>query len=195
MQLLYTPASPFARKALIIAHELDLQLPAIVVAPLERSDPLHAQNPLGRVPALICDDGFVLMDSPVICEYLLSLRPNSLLPAAGSQRWRVLRLQALADGIMDSAVSRVQELRRPSEQQSPEWLERRTQQIERTLGFLEDHPEDLAEWNLGTIASVCAWEYLAFRMPDLEWAKRFPKLASVLSAFQGLPTVGPSRPQ
>jgi glutathione S-transferase len=195
MQLLYTPASPFARKALIIAHELGLELPTQVVAPLESSDPLHLQNPLGRVPALICDDGFVLMDSPVICEYLLSLCPNSLLPSAGSQRWRILRLHALADGIMDSAVSRVQELRRPSEQRSPEWLERRTQQIERTLRFLEDHPEELTDWNLGTIALVCAWEYLEFRMPEFEWAQKFSKLAYALANFRVRPSVEPSRPR
>jgi glutathione S-transferase len=195
MKLLCTPASPFARKALVVARELGLSLETQVVAPLDSSDPLHSQNPLGRVPALICDDGFVLVDSPVICEYLLSLKPNSLLPTQGFQRWQTLRLQALADGIMDSAVSRVFELRRPSEQQSQEWLERRIQQIDRTLAFIEANCQELADWNLGTLSLVCAWDYLEFRMPDMQRPDRYLKLAAALKVWQLRPSVVATKPQ
>ena len=125
MQLFYSPNSPYARKARIIIHELDLTSrveEAIVSLPADAK--LRAVNPLGKIPALLLDDGSVIYDSPVICEYLDELGggkffPRASLLKAAEGRWRALTLQALGDGLADAVVRRNQEMRLPEERRSP----------------------------------------------------------------------------
>ena len=178
MKLFYSPASPYARKvrALAIEAGLDAALELVTSMPLEEADPLHRVNPLGRVPALVSQEGHLLVDSPVICEYLDSLQNSGLYPK-GQQRWAALNLQALADGLMDSAVPWRQELLRPESQRSEEWLRRRETQVVHTLAYLESNPTGLQDWNIGTLALACAWDYLLFRFSDRDWAGEFVELA------------------
>jgi len=177
MKLFYSPASPYARKvrALAIEAGLDEAIELVSAMPLEAGDPLHLVNPLGRVPALVCEDGFLLVDSPVICEYLDSLQSSHLYPT-GRSRWVALRLQALGDGIMDSAVPWRQELLRPESQRSAEWLQRRQTQVVSTLAFLDSDPSALEPWTIGSLTVACAWDYLIFRFPEHDWAGRFRSL-------------------
>ncbi len=107
MKLYYSATSPYVRKCLVSAHELGLRerielLPA-APHPVNRDRALIVCNPLGKVPTLVTDDGTVLYDSHVICEYLNALGDGRLLPEA-SARWPVYRDQALADGLLDAAV-------------------------------------------------------------------------------------------
>src|SRR3954454_3739432 len=121
MQLRHIPASPFARKVLVFAHEKGLADQIELVPTDPRTDPtLGSENPLRLIPTLIGDDGFVVFDSPVICDYLEMLRPApQLTPAAPAARLRAMRLQAAADGICDAAVARRQEGLRPDGERSP----------------------------------------------------------------------------
>src|ERR1700680_4686212 len=77
MKLRHNPASPYARKVMVCAHELGLagkiELLNTAVSPVETNATLAAENPLMKIPALVTDDGQVLFDSPVICEYLDSV--------------------------------------------------------------------------------------------------------------------------
>ena len=110
MKLRSSPTSPYVRKVLVTLAETGQQdrVEAISTNPWDPATDLPRFNPLGKVPALILDDGVVLVDSPVICEYLDSLHDGDrLFPAAGPARWRVLRQQALADGILDAAILRL----------------------------------------------------------------------------------------
>lgn len=112
MKLYYAPASPFVRKVNIFAMEvgLDKQIEWIITNPWQEEDKLTAENPLSKIPTLITDDGKVLYDSRVICEYLDSLHNGKkLIPAEDAQRWATLRLQAHADGILDSGIIRFME--------------------------------------------------------------------------------------
>src|SRR5664279_571694 len=108
MKILYSAASPFVRKCLVAAHELGqagrIELVPAAAHPVNRDPSIVAHNPLGKVPTLITDDGAVLYDSRVICEYLNALGDGGLIPREGPQRWQVLTAQSLADGIMDAAV-------------------------------------------------------------------------------------------
>src|SRR5271168_569719 len=108
MKIFYNPASPFVRKCLICAQELGvfdrLELVPAVAHPVNRDPSLVAVNPLAKLPTLVTDEGAVLYDSRVICEYLNSLGDGRLLPARGAARWQVLVDQSLADGMMDAAV-------------------------------------------------------------------------------------------
>ncbi len=128
MKLFYSPASPFARKCRVIVHELGLKLEEISVNPIGNEE-LRRVNPLGKVPALVLDDGSALIDSAVICEYLNDLGGGRFFPGTspwrgGSGRWRALGLQALADGMADAAVALMQQRRLPEERRNDETMAR-----------------------------------------------------------------------
>src|SRR5215468_5822511 len=140
MQLFYTANSPYARKARIIIHELDLEARIKQVAVTLPADAkLRAINPLGKIPAMLLDDGSVIYDSPVICEYLDELGQGKFFPRASmfreaQGRWRALTLQALGDGLADAVVRRNQKLRLPEEKRPPEVIKRQTASIKAAFG-------------------------------------------------------------
>src|ERR1041385_103436 len=109
MKLYTNPASPFARKCRVVAHELGVKLEEIVVNARD-DESLRAINPLKKIPALVLDDGSTLFDSPVICEYLNEAGGGNFSARAPlwrrvSGRGRPLGLRALGDGIRDAAVA------------------------------------------------------------------------------------------
>jgi glutathione S-transferase len=91
-------------------------------------------NPLGRIPALILDDETCVFDSPVIAEYADSLNDSPILIPRDSAvaRMRVKRWEALADGIMDSAVAVRTERIRPQERQEADNVTRNNDAISRS---------------------------------------------------------------
>ena len=124
MKLYYSSTSPFVRKVNIFAIEagLDKQIEWVTTNPWQAEDKLTAENPLSKIPTLVTDDEQVIFDSPVICEYLDSLhQTEKLIPQEGNARWQVLRLQALADGILDAGILRFMEHKRVAENQSVDW--------------------------------------------------------------------------
>ena len=148
MKLRYSPASPYVRKCLALAHEAGLA-GRIDLVPTVTADPcsgLANDNPLGKIPALATDDGQVLFDSPVICEYLDSLHGGGkFLPPAGPARWTALRRQALADGLLDAALLRRYESARPADEQSPGWHDKQKAVITRALDALEAEADRLGD--------------------------------------------------
>ena len=196
MKLFYAPASPYSRKVRALAIEAGLAeaIELVPALPLDAADPLHLINPLGRVPTLVCEDTFWLVDSPVICEYLDSLNSSGLYPPVGKSRWRALRLQALGDGIMDSAVSWVQELRRVESERAQEWLDRRELQVKTTLAYLESDLSQLEDWSIGTLALACAWEYLNFRLTETSWIDNFPGISRWADKLADRPCLAKTRP-
>lgn len=173
MQLYYSPTSPYARKVRIVAIEkgLDGAIERVDATPWPEPTAVATHNPLGKVPALVLGTGEALFDSPVICEYLDILGGGTpLIPAEGARRWAVLRTQAVADGVMDAAVSIVLERRRDVAQQSSAAIERAAKAIRRSVGWLgsEIAVEPIAAFDLGRIAAAVAVGYLHFRLPDLD---------------------------
>ena len=200
MKIFYSAASPFVRKCLVAALELGLsdrieRIPA-AAHPIERDRTIVAHNPLGKVPTLITDDGTVLFDSRVICEYLNDLGDGSLLPREGPERWRVLVEQSLADGICDAAVlARYETAMRPEALRWTDW----------TAGQLEKVASGLAEFearavafgdrvDLGTIAVGCALGYLDFRFASLGWRDAHPNAAAWFEWFGGRDSMVATRP-
>ena len=199
MKLRYAPTSPYVRKVLAIAFESGIEsrierLPAMVWAP---DTDIAKDNPLGKVPALVTDEGEVLYDSPVICEYLDSLHEGpKLFPAAGAARWKALKLQALADGILDAAILRRLEGQRPSTQQSQGWLERQAAAVKRGMDALE---EEAGRWRdtptIGQIAAGCACGYLDFRFGQEDWRPARPRLAAWYARFAKRPSMQATAPK
>ncbi len=194
MKLRYSPTSPYVRKVMIVAHEIGFaeRLQIVAANPWATDTDLPQDNPLGKVPALITDDGAHLFDSPVICEYLDSLNlGHKLFPAAGPARWAALRRQALGDGILDAAVAlRLESVMRPAEYRWPAWLARQEAAIGRGLDAAEaDMPHFGDDFNIGAIAIVCALGYLDFRWPDDDWRKSRPQLARWYAVQRTRPSV------
>jgi glutathione S-transferase len=189
MQLIYAAASPFARKVRVLAAETGLldriELLDTAVLPTTLNERVNALNPLGKIPVLLTDDDEALYDSRVICEYLDSLHQGQKLLRSDAARWQVLRLAALADGLMDAALlARYERGVRPAELQWAAWLEGQLGKVQRALVELERHvgrlqgPLDLAQ-----IGVACALGYLDFRFADLDWRAAHPGLADFQRAF------------
>ncbi|HWA47446.1 MAG TPA: glutathione S-transferase N-terminal domain-containing protein [Dongiaceae bacterium] len=184
MKLRYSTTSPFVRKVHVLAIETG-QIDRIELVKTNTADPnsgLNQHNPLNKVPALVLDDGTTLYDSRVICEYLDAQAKNGLFPAAGPARWTALRRQALADGMMDAAVLRMFESRKPEGQRSPDWDARQKLKVTQGLAALEaDHLGP--QLDIGTLAIAIVLDYLDFRFKADDWRARHPKLAAWHKTF------------
>jgi glutathione S-transferase len=199
MQLHYNVASPFVRKVMAVAIEtrLDDRLEAAtrMMTPIKPDPALVRDNPLGKIPCLVTDDGAVLYDSRVICEYLDSLHDGPrMFPAAGPARWTALRRQAEGDGIMDAGVlARYETFVRPEEHRWSEWIEGQKQKFRRALDALE--AEALGDTvDIGTIAIGCALGYLDFRYPDEGWRETRPRLEAWFEGFAARPSMARTAP-
>jgi len=172
MKLYFSPTSPYVRKVRVVAIEKGLADRVELVAATPWPDPaaVAAVNPLGKVPALVTDDGVALYDSPVICEYLDVLVPAApLIPRSGAGRWQVLRCQALCDGILDAAVGIVLERRRPEGARSAATEQRSVDALRRSVAALGSELRPVsAGFDLGQISIAVALGYLEFRLGDLE---------------------------
>ncbi|MBD3845604.1 glutathione S-transferase [Bosea sp. SSUT16] len=181
-----SPASPFGRKVKIAALELGLmdRIEIVVADTTDPAEPLRRQNPLGKIPTLVLEDGMTLFDSRVIVEYLDHLAGGGKLIPAGEARFAQLRLQALADGICDAALLQVYEGRfRPEAGRNADWLAHQTGKVSRALATLETAPPAFTNRpRIGEIALACALGYLDLRFAGT-WRADYPKLVAWLDDF------------
>ena len=193
-------ASPFGRKVKIAAALCGLSDRYKVEDTDTRNpdDPIRRQNPLGKIPALILDDGTVLFDSRVIVEFLdAEAGGGIIIPTNGRKRFDQLRLQALADGIMEAALLQVYEQRwRAAEIHHRPWLDHQAGKVERGLAALEQKPPaKTAKPQVGDIAAACALGYLDLRF-DGAWRKGHPRLVVWLDDFAAaVPSFATTRPR
>lgn len=188
MQLLYTKRSPYARKVQIMALEKNISLELVEEDLLKKSPNLLVANPLGKIPALILDDGQSLFDSPVICEYIDSLNDAPILiPAA--QRFTILRWQALADGLMDGTVAMYLEKIRHPLDFNPKFLQNQEKNCALVLQYCEEYLAELADFSLASIAVACAVDYINFRAPHLNVEGMYPKLQAWLADISKRPSM------
>ena len=197
MRIHTTITSAYARKVWVVATETGLidRIERIATNP-HFDEYLRDDNPLCRVPALVMEDGEVLFDSPVICEYLDSLHHGpKLFPASGPERWRALRLQAIGDGILDANVSRRNEVIRPAHEQSPGWIARQIKGVYAAYDWLEQRMDQLRDGPLtiGQIAVGCALGYSDVRFQTDDWRDRFPELAAWHERFEERPSMQSTR--
>ncbi|MFO1351987.1 MAG: glutathione S-transferase N-terminal domain-containing protein [Gammaproteobacteria bacterium] len=201
MKLHYSATSPYVRKVLVLVLEtgLDKRIERVsrAMSPIAPDAELNRDNPLGKVPALVLDEGTVLYDSRVICEYLDTLHGGARwFPAPGPARWNALRRQALGDGILDAAVlTRYETFLRPEAYRWPEWINGQKQKFTRALDALETEADNLqGVLDIGTVAIACALGYLDFRYADEHWRNHRPKLAAWFDAFAKRPALAQTKP-
>lgn len=184
--------SPFVRMTVVTAHELGLadkvQHVVEAVRPTEVNAKLASLSPIGKIPVLQTDHGHGIYDSRVIMEYLTHVAGNtSLIPHEGAKRFRVLTLQALAQGLADAAVAyRYEVAMRPKGLQWEDWMARTEIRLHATFDELEASWMDLLhEVNVGAIATAVALAYIDFRLPELNWRNGHPKLGHWHQQFSG----------
>ena len=196
MKLLGTNTSPYVRKARLVLLEKNIPHDYVVDPPREPGSLVARVNPLGRIPVLILDDETCVFDSPVIAEYADSLNDNPILIPRNDARarMRVKRWEALADGIMDSAVAVRTESMRPADKQEANNINLHNNAITRALVYAADQL-GTREWcegasiTLADLALVSALVYLDLRQAERDWRSAHPNLAAWFARMSGRASV------
>jgi len=202
MKLHWSPRSPFVRKVMVVVHETSLTdrvTPVEThVAMKDTNAELMQINPLNKLPTLIRDDGSVLFDSAVICEYLDSLHEDDkLFPPSGEERFTALRWQALGDGLLELLVLRQNELLRPPNIQSQPHFAAFEAKITAVADFLEHEIGSLeaVPLNIGHITIGVALSYSDFRYSEWDWRYSRPMLAAWHKTFAARPSMQATAPR
>lgn len=188
--------SPFVRMTVVTAHEAGLEgrVQHVVepVKPTEVNAKLSALSPLAKIPVLETYEGQGIYDSRVIMEYLCHVAGNtSLIPAERDGRFRVLTLQALGQGMADSAVAyRYETGVRPKGLQWEDWMTRTVARLQASFDELENNwMPQLEAVTVGSIAVAVTLGYIDFRLGDLGWRNGRPKLAAWQDGFSARPSM------
>jgi len=194
MKLRYGSTSPFVRKVLVTAIETG-QEAEIEKVKTNTADPALAQhNPLNKIPALTLEDGSVLIDSAVICEFLDSRKGGKLFPKDAS-RWASLSRMALCDGILDAAILRRYELQRPEALRSIEWDTRQKTKVDQGLDALEKEAPGFGDRiDIGSLTVAIMLDYLDFRFAHEAWRETHPNLARWHKAIAARPSLKSTMP-
>ena len=201
MKLIGSLTSPYVRKVRIVFLEkkvdLDLELENVWAADTK----IALNNPLGKVPCLLLDDGEVIYDSSVIAEYADTLSPvGKLIPTGSRERATVKTWETLADGVQDAGIlARLEATLRPPEQQSPTWIERQMGKMNASLAQMSRQLGENAwchsnQMTLADIAVGCALGYLLFRFPNITWQAQYPNLDALYQKLMQRPSFAETAP-
>jgi glutathione S-transferase len=201
MKLSFSTASPFARKVRIAAIELGLIdriefVPATVV-PGQPNEEYSKINPLKKLPALILDNGEVIVDSYVISEYLDDLAGGGkLIPSSGAAKWKVKSDHSLLQGMLDSMLlCRYEKMVRPEPQRWQAWADDHWNRAWNGMARFNEDTDMLARpLDISQIGLVCVLGYADFRFPDCGWRKAYPKLDAFHEKMLTRPSVKISVP-
>jgi glutathione S-transferase len=193
MKLHWSPRSPYVRKVMVVAHELGLsdriEIVRTVVGGTTPHRELMRENPLGKIPTLVLEDGTIIYDSPVICEYLDTLHQGAKLFPVWPERLTALRRLALGDGMLDIALAWLGERFRPVERQSEPHMALWQAKLRACVNALENEALADSRFTIGHIAIGIALSYLDFRFSELAWREGHPRLAAWHAAFDARPSV------
>ncbi len=182
----------------VVAHETgqadDIQAEVAAVLPIERHEAISSANPLGRIPALVTDEGQGIFDSRVICAYLADRAGNGDIHP--STNFRIMTMFALAQGLCDTAVNlRYETGLRPESLQWDEWIARQNERISAVLDDLEANwQSELTDVHVGSIGVAVALGYLDFRYPDLGWREGRPNMTAFYDSFSQRPSMQATTP-
>lgn len=200
MKLIMSPASPFVRKVRVLlletGQQADVEEVPVATTPVKTADAVWAANPLGKIPALVLEDGRAIYDSRVITRYLDDRAGAGLYPA--DRVWDVLTLEATADGILEAAVLMVYEGRvRPEAFRYGPWVEAQWGKALSGVKAINDHmmAQLSGPLDMGQIAVGCALGYLDFRHAGRDWRADCPALAAWFTDFDTRPSMVATRPE
>jgi glutathione S-transferase len=201
MKLTFSPSSPFARKVRIAAIELGLidkiEFVPTTVAPGTPNEEYSKIYPMKKLPALILDNGEVIVDSYVIVEYLDELAGGGkLIPASGAVRWKVKSDHSMLQGMLDSMLlCRYEAMVRPEGLRWKAWSDDHWNRAWKGMARFEQQPEVLSRpLDISQIALACVLGYADFRFADCGWRKAYPKLDAFHQKMLERPSVKISLP-
>jgi glutathione S-transferase len=202
MKLIFSQSSPFVRKVRIAAIELGLidkiEFAPVTVAPGQPNDQyMHDVNPLKKIPALILDNGDVIIDSYVIVEYLDELAGGGkLIPASGPTRWKVKSDHHLLQGMLDSMLlCRYEKAVRPQGLQWQAWSDDHWNRTWQGMARFDKQADVLSRpLDIVQIGLVCVLGYADFRFADCGWRKAYPNLDAFHEKMLTRPSVKISLP-
>ncbi|HTI88323.1 MAG TPA: glutathione S-transferase family protein [Alphaproteobacteria bacterium] len=199
MKLFLNKTSPYARLALVTAHEAGAadKLETVWVEPWDDPKALLDVNPLGKVPALVTDAGTMLIESGAICDHLIAVSGlDRLMPRQPDRREDTLRRLGLGRATIDCAFGVVIH-RRFSGGTDTGLTERWVRAIPRAVAALEELAVGRigAEPDLGDIAVTVALDYVDFRLSTIAWRTAAPNLARWVDANRERPSFRASDPR
>lgn len=206
MRLFTTPASPWVRRCVVSIKELDLEdrvefvstrWPHTWATKTVAFDPAFLDaTPVGRIPALVTDQGVRLADSGAICDYLnAELGGHRLMPAGGAGRWRMLSVISIVNGLVEAQICRRAELLRDARERSDDFIEKMRQREQRCFVALEPAVADFgATVDLAQIAAATACGYADFRYPAEDWRGAAPELSRWFAQFSERPSMRATKP-
>jgi len=194
MKLCYSPTSPYVRKVLVTAKELGLfdQMEMHGGDTTNIFVGINPANPLGKLPSLEIEDGVLLFDSIVICEYLDSLSDSAdLFPGTGLEHAKLMTLHALANGMTEAAFQRrFDSSAMPEGEGSPSWCARLKVSMENSLNELEARVSQFdGKLDIATIAIGCALGYHDLRFSFENWREGRPQLTAWYDDFSSRPSM------
>lgn len=196
MKLHWSPKSPYVRKVMVVAHETgtaDRIERVRSVAFMTKVNPdIQADNPLGKIPSLVLDDGRTVFDSLVICQYLDRLNTGpKLFPADPEAHLDAMVRHALGQGISDALILWRNELNREPEKQAQDLLAALEFKVSASLDRLEADAvrmEGLA-FDIGAASIGVTLSYMDFRFDDYDWRAGRPNLTRWQTAFEARDSV------
>jgi glutathione S-transferase len=203
MKLIGSTTSPYVRKVRVVMAEKKLEFQFKEEDVWSAQTTIAEVNPLGKVPCLIMEGGEAVFDSRVIVEYLDTLSPvGKLIPPSGRERVEVKTWEALADGVLDAAVTARLEAvwpHRSPEQRSQAWIDRHLEKINHGLKAMSLGLGDKTfchgiYFTLADVAVGCALDYLDFRFPNIAWRDPHPNLAKLHEKLMQRPSFSDSAP-
>lgn len=198
MKFYYAAPSPYARKAHATAIETGMadKMEMEPTSPWTDPEGYRDVNPVGKVPALVRDDGPALYQSNIICEYFDAHGDTKVYPVAGPERWTALRQLAAADGILDASVLiRMEGMFHEGDAVSQKLIDRQELSVAAAVDQLESEADDLnGPVTIGQIAVACALGYRDFRFADTNWRGAHPKLAAWYENFAKRPSIAETDP-
>jgi glutathione S-transferase len=203
LRLFYSSASPFVRKVRVAAYEKgvedQIELLQANAWPVRRDAAIVRNNPTGRVPTALLDDGSALFDSRVIVSFVDTMaNGQSLYPQSQRERFRCLTLEALADGGLEAALlCRYEAVLRPKEYFWKLWHDSQWEKVESSIDDLEARWIDVLEApaNAGNIAAACFLGYLDFRFPDKFWRTGRPRVTRWFETFSARSSMQQTMPE
>lgn len=187
MKIFYSSTSPYSTKVRMAAQYAGLAAEAVVADTAKDPAELLAANPLGKIPALVTDDGLAVFDSRAIMNYIDRQSRGALYPRNAVKRTEVDVLEATADGICDCLLAIVYERRsRPEDKVYQPWIDRQWQKVERALDHLEANMPRLGKKpNAGHFALAAMLRYIELRFAG-QWQRGRPKLKRYLTRFEAV---------
>lgn len=186
--------SPVTRRVGVVLHHYGIPFTRDARSIFGDADGIAKITPMIRIPALVLEDGEVLIDSNAILDHLdEQVGPaRALIPRSGPIRRKILQTTARAHSCFEKSGQLVYErIFHPADHVSQQWEARCQTQLAAGLNELEQLFE--GPWLCGDtfthadIMLACATGYMTLRLPSAFPAGKYPRLEALAAKCETMP--------